>query len=259
MSRRRAPIEQALAPDPACGVFSTMLVVAGEPVALDAHLARLRASARALYRMELPASAAELVAREARRVELGRVRLAVRTDASGPARLEAVASAIDRALVLPERGLDLRSATVEGWHGAHKWVDRRLLDRLDAAAAPDGALLVTPDGRVLETTRANVFALGEDGILRTPPTDGSILPGVVRAAALALAEERGVAVREEPLTRAQLHAAREAFTTGSVRGVEPVRSLDGIPVGGRARDGRGELAEAIADALHRRWRLHERM
>ncbi|HEX7292180.1 MAG TPA: aminotransferase class IV [Conexibacter sp.] len=223
-------MDHALEPDPARGVFSTMLVVDGRPVELDPHLAQLRESVRALYGLELPQPAAELVAGEAHGVELGRVRLACSVGADGTARLDALARPIERAIVLPDDGLDLCSAAVEGWHGAHKWVDRRLLEQLEASAAPAGALLVERDGRVLETTRANVFALGADGVLRTPPADGSILPGVTRAHAIELARELGVAVREEPLTRATLHAAREAFATGSIRGLEPLRSLDGAPL-----------------------------
>ena len=36
-------------PDPGAGVFDTLLVQAGEPVALAAHLERLAASVRELY------------------------------------------------------------------------------------------------------------------------------------------------------------------------------------------------------------------
>jgi para-aminobenzoate synthetase / 4-amino-4-deoxychorismate lyase len=237
-----------LQPDPALGVFSTMLVVEGRPVELDPHLALLRASVRTLFGVTLPGHAAELVAEEAHGLELGRVRLSFAVAPDGQPRLEALARPVDQAIVLPDDALDLRSTAVAGWNGAHKWADRRLLDRLDADAAPAGALLVDGDGRVLETTRANVFALGRDGVLRTPPADGAILPGVTRAQAIAIAEEAGIAVREEALRLDALRTAREVFATGSIRGVEPVRSLDGVPIG----EG-GDLTSAIADALRRRW------
>jgi para-aminobenzoate synthetase / 4-amino-4-deoxychorismate lyase len=243
-------MKHALEPDPARGVFSTMLVVDGRPVELDPHLAQLRESVRALYGIALPAAAAELVVEEAHSFELARVRLACRVGADGAPQLEAVTRAVQPAIVLPEDGLDLRRATVERWHGAHKWVDRRLLDRLEASAGPAGALLVAPDGRVLETTRANVFALGHDGVLRTPPADGSILPGVTRAAAIELARELGTTVREEPLTHAEACGARELFATGSIRGVEWVRSLDGAAIGEGAR---GPLTDRLAEALRGRW------
>ena len=243
-------MKHAPEPDPARGVFSTMLVVDGRPVELDPHLAQLRASVHALYGIELPAAAAELVLEEAHSFELARVRLACHVAADGAPRLEAVTRAVAREIVLPDEGLDLRATTVDRWYGAHKWVDRRLLDQLEAAAGPASALLVERDGRVLETTRANVFALGRDGVLRTPPADGSILPGVTRAATIELARELGATVHEQPLTCAQLCAAREVFATGSIRGVESVRSVDGALVGEGAR---GELADALAEALRGRW------
>jgi para-aminobenzoate synthetase / 4-amino-4-deoxychorismate lyase len=243
-------MDHLLEPDPAQGVFSTMLVVEGEPVELEPHLAQLGASVRALYGAELPVGAAALAAAEARGIPLGRVRLTCCPGEHGGLRLTAAARAIDPAILLPgwELALELRAVPVDGWWGAHKWADRRLLERLEAEAAPAGALLVERDGSVLETTRANVFALGEDGVLRTPPADGAILPGVTRALAIALAREQGVELREEPFGLDALRAAREVFATGSVRGVEPVRALDGVALGGR-----GELACALAEALRRRW------
>jgi para-aminobenzoate synthetase/4-amino-4-deoxychorismate lyase len=241
-------MDHALEPDPARGVFSTMLVVEGRLVELDPHLAQLRESVRALYGTELPARAVELAAEAASGIKLGRMRLACSPGAGDAARLDVVARRIDPAAVLPGEALDLRTAIVDGWHGAHKWVDRRMLEGLDAAAAPASTLLVARDGRVLETTRANVFALGEDGVLRTPPADGSILPGVTRARTIAIAGELGVTVREEPLAPGALLAARELFATGSIRGIEPVRSLDGAPVSHGT-----ELTDAVADVLRSRW------
>ena len=243
-------MDHPLEPDPALGVFSTMLVVDGRPVELDPHLAQLRESVRALYGAELPEQAAALACERAHGLALGRVRVSCGPNGGAP-QLDAIARPIERTILLPDDALDLQSAVLDRWNGAHKWADRRLLERLEAAAAPACALLVMRDGRVLETTRANVFALGEDGVLRTPPTDGSILPGVTRAQAIAILREAGVEVRTEPLSLDALRAAREAFATGSVRGVEPVRSLDGVEIGGR-----GELAALVADALRRRWLGH---
>lgn len=243
-------MDHLLEPDPALGVFATMLIAEGAPLELEPHLAQLRASVRELYGVELPVGATTLVEEEAGGLALGRVRLSCTPRAGSEPGLEALARAIDPAILLPgwDGALELRTMVVEGWRGAHKWADRRLLERLDADAAPDGALLVDPRGHVLETTRANVFAVGEDGVLRTPPTDGSILPGTTRARAIAIAREAGVDVREEALGLDALRVAREVFTSGSVRGVEPVRSLDGAAIGGR-----GEVADMLVDALRRRW------
>lgn len=241
-------------PDPAAGIFETLLIAHGAPVELDAHLGRLRASAHELYGVAVPEAAAELAAERAAAVELGRLRLTLTPRPRAVPRLDAVAQPIARATVLPgwELALDLRTVAVASWGGAHKWADRRPLEALDARAAPEGALLLDRDGSVLETTRANVFALGADGALRTPPLDGRVLPGIARARVIACARAAGIELREERLTVRRLLTARELFATGSVRGIEPVRSLDGAAIG-EPGTGRGPVTSALAHELRRAW------
>jgi para-aminobenzoate synthetase/4-amino-4-deoxychorismate lyase len=216
---RRADLPE---PDPSRGVFETLLVAGGVPCELDAHLERLRASLRALYGVALPQDAHELAHERSAGVPLGRLRLSAAPQPGGEPRLDVVVQPLARANVLPgwELGLDLRTVVADGWRWAHKWTDRLLLEALDARAAPEGALLVDSEGSVLETTRANVFAVGADGVVRTPPLDGRILPGVARARVIALTHAAGLALREESLRVEQLLLASELFATGSVRGVE---------------------------------------
>ena len=58
-------------PDPAQGIFETLLVVDGEPVELDAHLARLRRSLDEVYDADLPAGAREEMVAAARGILRG--------------------------------------------------------------------------------------------------------------------------------------------------------------------------------------------
>ena len=146
-------------------------------------------------------------------------------------------------LDLPRPPVDLRTVTLPGGIGAHKWIDRRLLDALTAHVAPAQPLLCDLDGRVLEAARANVFVLAADGTLCTPPLDGRILPGVTRARVLEVAGELGIAARETVLTPGMLLGAREVFVTGALGGAEFVHSLDGRPLPAAG------LAERIADRL----------
>ncbi len=101
---------------------------------------------------------------------------------------------------------------------------------------------------MLEAGRANVFvAVGQ--VLITPVADGRILPGTARAAAIAIARDEGIEVQARRLGREEMLAADEVFLTGSVRGIEPARSLDGRELAsGTAFGGR------IGRELHRRWR-----
>ncbi|HXE44389.1 MAG TPA: aminotransferase class IV [Conexibacter sp.] len=250
MSLHGSRIADLPTPNANRGVFETLLVVGGVPRELDAHLERLAASLAALYEAPLPAAARELAVEHAADTPLGRLRLTATPQPEGEPQLDVVVQPVPRANVLPgwELALDLRSVAVEDWTGAHKWADRRLLEGLDAHAAPEGALLVDRDGSVLETTRANVFAVGPDGVVRTPLADGRILPGVARARVIALTRAAGIELREERLRVKRLLVASELFATGSVRGVEPIRSLDGVAVGGP-----GPVSALLARELRAQW------
>ncbi len=233
-------------PGPARGVFETMLVLGGEPVELDAHLDRIEASLVGLYEAELPVAAADLVRERCAGLPLGRVRLTVAPAGAG-LDCDAVARAIEPEIVFPawERGADLRGLPLPGGLGAHKLVDRPGLPDCTGAVVP---LLTETDGEVLEGGRANVF-VAQRGVLVTPRADGRILPGLTRAVAIATARGAGIAVEERALTRAELLDADEVFLTGSVRGIEPARSLDGASLAG----GNGEIGELIAAGLRRRY------
>jgi len=232
------------APDPAQGLFETLLVCAGEPVELDAHLDRLAASLAALFGAELPPGVAEDVRARARGTGLGRMRIRVGPEGTA-ATLES--EDVDPADFFPsgERGANLRSLTRAGGLGRHKWADRRLLG--EVAGGP--VALLVDRGEVLEAGRANVFvAVGS--ALFTPADDGRILPGIARSGAIVAARAAGIEVSERALGRDELLAAEEVFLTGSVRGVEPARTLDGVPL-----PGAGPLSRRVGEGLRRRW-LH---
>lgn len=235
--------------DPGRGVFETMLVIAGRAVELDAHLGRLSTSVRTLYGHPLPERARGLVLDRAAELECGKLRLAVIPGADA-ARFAVDAEEIDAGTVFPgaDRGAALRSSVLAGGLGEHKWVDRDLLDRLADSSPGELPLLVDTDGAVLEASRASVF-LVDEGRLLTPPSDERILPSIARRQTIAMASAEGIVTSEERLTLADL-PAREVFLTGSVRGIEPARTLDGAELAPP-----GELSRRIAAGLRRRWRV----
>jgi para-aminobenzoate synthetase/4-amino-4-deoxychorismate lyase len=196
-------------PDPAMGVFSTLLVRDGVVVDAEAHLERLRESAERLWGqtlpddIDLPAGAAAARLRVVASPRPGEV-VAVEVQAE-PLDLPVAAAPVALApFVLP------------GGLGEHKWRDRRLLDSL---AQRSGAvpLIVDLDGEVLEAAHANVF-LVEGGVLVTAPLDGRQLPGTARARLIA-AMPGDLEVREEAVTLERLAAADEVLLTSSLRGV----------------------------------------
>jgi para-aminobenzoate synthetase / 4-amino-4-deoxychorismate lyase len=242
-------------PNPELGVFETMLVLDGEPVEPDAHLARLAGSLRSLYGLELPTDTSARLQAAAANEALGRLRLTATPTQPDPGRsrgtrleLTVSASPVAAGIVFPraERGTSLVVTDLPGGLGPHKWMDRRGLDRPEDGRGP----LIADGPDLLEAGWANLFAV-EDRTVRTPPTDGRILPGITREAVLELATGLGLETREEPLHREDLHEAAEVFLTNSIRGIEPALSLDGAPLAGG-----GPLSRRLGDGLRRRWRLH---
>ena len=98
-------------------------------------------------------------------------------------------------------------------------------------------------GYVSEGSGENVFVVYE-GIIYTPPLAASILGGITRRFALALADDLGYTVREQNIPREMLYAADEVFFTGTAAEITPIRSVDGLPVGcGR----RGPVTKRLQD------------
>lgn len=248
MNRKDGRIsEEALrrSPDPGRGVFETLLVREGEPLALAAHLERLARSLDEVYARELPKQVGEEMRRTARRLRLGRLRLTA-VPAEEDLRLEMLSAEISPEVVFPAEGVKLRTHPVQGGLGPHKWVHRRGINRPSRGEA--GALIVD-EGEVLEAGWANVFAI-RGGTLFTPPLDGRILPGTTRATLLALAAEEGIETREQPLAPTDLITADETFLTNSIRGIEPAEELDHKPL-----PGGGPLSHRLAAALRQHWGL----
>ncbi|HEX4398433.1 MAG TPA: aminodeoxychorismate synthase component I [Trebonia sp.] len=214
-----------LAPRPAAGVFTSLAVTDGRTRGLAAHTGRLAASVARLYAKDLPVSLPADLARCLAARPTGRLRITIRP-VGGP--LQATVEVVP--LTAPPDAVALRPVTVSGGIGAHKYRDRRLLAELTRRArlAPGEQLLLTDDtGELLETDRANLFAVA-DGVLLTPPADGRLLPGTTRAAIIQAAHDRGIKVGFKPLTLDQLQAASEVFVTNAVAGVLPVTAV--LPV-----------------------------
>lgn len=225
-----------------------MLVADGRTVRGAPHLERLAASAREVFDRELPEELPDSVAAAARPLELGRLRIDLLPVDDG-LHFEIKTEPIDPAIFFPDRehGADLRTIRHPDWAGAHKWADRDWLESVEAELGEDVPLILTDDGEVLEAGRANVFIVTDGGIA-TPPADGRILPGTGRAATLDLAAELGVPAAERRLYLDDLQGGDDLFLTSSVRGIRPVRSLDGEPL-----KGKDPLVERLAAELRRRW------
>jgi para-aminobenzoate synthetase/4-amino-4-deoxychorismate lyase len=204
-------------PDDSAGVFDTMLVEDGRPVAPELHLQRLAASVSEVYGATLPrtlAAGVQATAAEAASAD-GRARLRIDVEVDADVRVRITLSPVGPR---PLEAAVLEPYALPGGLGAHKWRDRRLLDALAALRPGTVPLLVDTDGVVLEAAYANIWIV-EGGDLVTPPADGRILPGTVRATLLA--SEPGA--REEPIELERLASAESIFLTSSISVRRPAR------------------------------------
>lgn len=90
------------------------------------------------------------------------------------------------------------------------------------------------DGFVSEGSGQNVFLIHK-GVISTPTVGSSILGGITRACVIQLAKELGMPVVEQRIPRELLYTCDEAFFTGTVAEVLPIRSVDGLQIGNGAR------------------------
>ncbi len=209
-------------PDPAAGVFETLLVRGGRVQAPEAHLERLGRSVSELYAARLPTELIRsILARAAGLPGTHRLRVDAIPEAGG-IRIELRDEPVDDG---PPAPVACTAVTVAGGLGSHKWCDRRLLESLGVGDAVP--LLIDDNGDVLEAAWANVW-LVEAGRLITPPADGRILPGVTRALLLVLAPLHSLDVRVEPISVERIRAASAMFLTSSVR-VAVAAGLDQPP------------------------------
>ncbi|MGH7503336.1 MAG: branched-chain amino acid transaminase [Longimicrobiales bacterium] len=91
------------------------------------------------------------------------------------------------------------------------------------------AIALGPSGLVSEGSGQNLF-LVHNGVLLTPPLDGTSLAGITRASIIAIAADLAIPFREIPVPREMLYTADELFFTGTAAEVTPIRSVDRIPV-----------------------------
>jgi len=100
-------------------------------------------------------------------------------------------------------------------------------------------------GFVSEGSGENVFIV-RNGMIYTPPSSSSILPGITRHCVFMLARELNIRIRQQVLPREGLYIADEVFFSGTAAEITPVTKIDNIVIG----DGRrGPITEKIQSAF----------
>jgi branched-chain amino acid aminotransferase len=108
----------------------------------------------------------------------------------------------------------------------------------------DEAILLDATGLVAEASGENLFVV-RDGEIRTPPL-ANVLEGITRGSLMEIARDKGMVVREVPITRDELYVADEVFLTGTAAEVTPVREIDHRQIGAGRR---GPITKALQDAF----------
>lgn len=243
------------------GVFRTVRVAGGRPVAWTAQLARLAADCRQL---DLPAPDADTLAAENGRLFAdggdGMLKIVITRGGGG------------RGYAPPERVMATRLLLrypPPAYPAAHAekgvaggYCDTPLpvspalagakhLNRLEHVLArrecvvnswAEG-LMRTPDGRVICGTMSNLFAVMDEELVTPAITDAGVR-GATRDRILAACAAAGRACRETTLTAADLQDAEELFVCNSAMEIWSLRSLAGraYPHGPVARWCRRQLA-----------------
>jgi branched-chain amino acid aminotransferase len=94
----------------------------------------------------------------------------------------------------------------------------------------DEGIVLGTDGLVSEGSGENIFAI-RNGIIYTPISSSSILPGVTRHTTITLARDLGIRVEQRAIPREFLYIADEIFFTGTAAEITPIRAVDQIPIG----------------------------
>jgi branched-chain amino acid aminotransferase len=226
------------------GVFEVTRIYAGRPYAMDEHLDRLERSAaqidlpvdRAALQPELDALVAEHGDGNAQ-LRIVITRGGRRIAAIEP--LPQLAPSVSLATVTYSPSIILTGAKTLSY-GANMQATR-----LAKANGADEAVLVRPDGVVLEPPTSTIFWVS-GGELRTPALDVGILDSITRRKLIEALE----VVEEGSYQLEELLSANEAFLASSVREVQPVSSIDGTELdrhGARTQEARAAFDALIAD------------
>ena len=90
--------------------------------------------------------------------------------------------------------------------------------------------MLTGQGKVSEGSGACFFMV-RNGALHTPDVASDILESITRDTVIALAREAGMEVIERTIDRHEVYAADEAFWCGSGFEIQPILTLDRLPIG----------------------------
>lgn len=112
-----------------------------------------------------------------------------------------------------------------------QYVNSILAKREAVLGGYDEAILLDISGFVAEASGENLFCVGKNGTIRTPPLSSPILNGITRDSVIKILKDSGREVHEVTFTRDALYIAEEVFFTGTAAEITPVREVDNRQIG----------------------------
>lgn len=107
---------------------------------------------------------------------------------------------------------------------------RSILALKRAEAVAQDILWTNSEGEIMEASAANIFFMGRDGDsvqFYTPPATCGILMGITRDTMLTLLRQAKIPASEQIIFADELPRFDEAFLCSTIRGLVPIRSIDG--------------------------------
>jgi branched-chain amino acid aminotransferase len=227
------------------GAFEVIRLYEGRAFALGEHVDRLQRSAAAIeLAFDRPALEREIetLLAEAGAPD-GQLRLIV---TRGGRRIAAVEPLPEHAETLSVATVTYSPSVILNGVKSLSYAANMQSTRLAKAAGADEAVLVQPDGTVLEPPTSSIFWASAEGGLRTPALELGVLESITRDRLVrALHVETGAWGVDD------LRGAHEAFLASTTREIQAVAAIDGRALpetpGPRTR----EAQEAFAAILER--------
>lgn len=229
------------------GAFEVIRLYGGKPFALVDHLDRLERSTAAIElgfdRSALEAEIEALLER-AGAVE-GQLRLIV---TRGGRRIAATEPIPDHPETLSLATVTYSPTVILNGVKSLSYAANMQATRIAKSQGADEAVLIRPDGTVLEPPTSSVFWVSPEGELRTPALADGVLESITRDRMIkALHVETGSWHIDD------LRGAQEAFLASTTREIQAVSSVDGrvFPAapGPRTREAQDAFAETLGREL----------
>jgi branched-subunit amino acid aminotransferase/4-amino-4-deoxychorismate lyase len=216
------PPEHLLAVTSAYGHFTAMQVRGGKTRGLDLHMERLASSNREAFDADLdPDRIRSLIRHALAGTPDASVRVYIHRDEGTPVTVVTVRPPAE--MTSPQR---VRSAQYirPDPHIKHVHTDQGLYREAAQRAGFDDAVLTTSDGRMSETTMANIGFFDEAGVVWP---DAPMLNGITKQLLERRAADAGVSMRARPIRVDEVDTMSGAFIS-SARGIGLVSAIDDV-------------------------------